>query len=187
MPPASVLPKATWNCGRGFPAPARKPSTPRSITPRPAAPCPSSTTPISRSRPSLNNTAPGHPIPRNRVSAPLGTHNALLSARARVHFVHDFAGPLSIKSVTEGSVAWKSGGRELVVNRDSFLVLNHGEIYSLSIESRMPVATLFVFFQDGFVESVHGSLRCADVDPEPAPAHFLGCLHPRDGRIPPIM
>src|SRR5690349_10287581 len=68
----------------------------------------------------------------NRLSAPLGTHNAILRARARTHFVKDFPGPLSIKSVTTGSVAWKSGGRELVVDRDSFLVLHDGEPYSMN-------------------------------------------------------
>jgi len=127
------------------------------------------------------------PIPRNRLTAPLGTRNALLSARARTHFVNDFAGPLSIKSVAEGTVAWKSGGRELVVDRDSFLVLNHGEPYSMAIESRTPVATLCVFFQEGFVESVHGSLAGDAIDSEPAPARFLGRLHARDSRILPRM
>ena len=123
----------------------------------------------------------------NRLTAPLGTHNALLSARARTHFVQDFAGPLSIKSVAEGTVAWKSGGRELVVDLDSFLVLNHGEPYSMEIESRTPVATLCVFFQDGFVESVQASLAPDAIDPAPAAAGFLGHLHARDGRILPRM
>jgi hypothetical protein len=63
----------------------------------------------------------------NRPSAPLGVRNAVLWARGRQHFVKDFPGPLSIKSVTAGTVSWKTGSRELVVDRDSFLVLNHGE------------------------------------------------------------
>ena len=64
------------------------------------------------------------PLPLNRLSAPLRRANAVLRARSRVHFVHEFAGPLSIKSVTEGTVSWKCAGRERVVDRDSFLVLN---------------------------------------------------------------
>jgi AraC family transcriptional regulator len=125
------------------------------------------------------------PLTRNRLTAPLGTHNALLSARARTHFVKDFAGPLSIKSVAEGTVAWKTGGRELVVDRDSFLILNHREPYSMEIDSRTPVSTLCVFFQDEFVESVHASLVQDDIDSEPAPARFPGYLHVRDSRILP--
>jgi AraC-like DNA-binding protein len=128
----------------------------------------------------------GHrPVRLNRLTAPLGTHNALLSARARAHFVRDFPGPLSIKSVTEGTVAWKTGGRELVVDRDSFLILNHREPYSMEIESRKPVSTLCVFFQDGFVESLQASLTQAGIEPAFAAAAFPGRLHARDTRILP--
>jgi AraC family transcriptional regulator len=121
------------------------------------------------------------------LSAPLGSHNAVLRARSRTHVVKDFAGPLSIKSVTAGAVAWKSGGRDLVVDRDSFLVLHAGEPYSMNIDSREPVGTLCVFFQHGFAESVQASLANGDLDREPAPAPFLGHLHTRDDRILPRM
>jgi AraC family transcriptional regulator len=123
----------------------------------------------------------------NSLSAPLGTQNAILRARSRTHIVKDFAGPLSIKSVTAGTVAWKSGGRELVVDRDSFLVLQDGEPYSMNIDSRMPVGTLCVFFQHGFAESVQASLTQDALDAEHAPTPFLGHLHTRDDRILPRM
>jgi AraC family transcriptional regulator len=128
-----------------------------------------------------------HPFPRNSLSAPLGTHNAVLRARSRTHTVSDFAGPLSIKSVTAGAVAWKSGGRELVVDRDSFLVLHDGEPYSMNIDCRTPVGTLCVFFQHGFPESVQASLANRDIDAEPARTPFLGHLHAKDDRILPRM
>jgi AraC-like DNA-binding protein len=126
-------------------------------------------------------------LPLNRLSAPLRGSNAVLRARSRTHFVKDFAGPLSIKSVTEGTVAWKCSGRERLVDRDSFLVLKLGEPYSMEIDSRTPVSTLCVFFQDGFVESVHGSMVGTDIEGECAPAPFLGGLHSRDNRILPRM
>ena len=130
----------------------------------------------------------GEPRPsRNMLSAPLGTHNAVLRARACRHRVMDFAGPLSIKSVVAGTVAWRSGGRDLMVDRDSFLVLHDGEPYSMNIDSRTPVATLCVFFQRGFAESVRGSLASGGIDPAPEPAPFLGHLHTRDDRILPRM
>jgi AraC-like DNA-binding protein len=124
-------------------------------------------------------------IPLNRPTAPIGRRNAVLRARSRVHSVRDFPGPLSIKSVTEGTVVWKTGGRDLAVDRDSFLVLNQGEPYSLDIESRTPVATLCVFFEPGFVEGVRTSLTTGDPDAEPAPPGFVARLHPRDARILP--
>jgi AraC-like DNA-binding protein len=123
----------------------------------------------------------------NSLSAPIGERNAVLRARARTHFVKDFPGPLSIKSVTEGAVAWKTGGRELTVDRNSFLVLNHSEPYSLEIDSRAPVATLCVFFEPHFVRSVAASLATDEIDPVPAAVPLLARLHPRDDRILPRM
>ena len=123
----------------------------------------------------------------NSLSAPLGTHNAILRARSRTHVVKDFAGPLSIKSVTAGTVAWKSGRRDLVVDCDSFLVLHDGEPYSMNIDSPTPVGTLCVFFQQGFAESVQSALANGELDAEPTPAPFLGHLHMRDDRILPRM
>jgi AraC-like DNA-binding protein len=127
------------------------------------------------------------PLPLNRISAPLRSSNAVLRARSRTHFVKDFAGPLSIKCVTEGAVAWKCAGRERVVDSDSFLVLNLNEPYSMAIDSRTPVSTLCVFFQDGFVESVHASLVGDEIESESEPLPFLGGLHSRDHRILPRM
>jgi AraC-like DNA-binding protein len=126
-------------------------------------------------------------LPLNRVSAPLRRANAVLRARSRTHFVKDFAGPLSIKSVTEGSVQWRCEGRGRLVDRDSFLVLNADEPYSMAIDSRTPVSTLCVFFQDGFVESVYASMVRNELAPESGPLPILGGLHSRDGRILPRM
>jgi AraC family transcriptional regulator len=123
----------------------------------------------------------------NRPSTPLGVRNAILWARGRRHVVENFPGPLSIKSVTSGTVAWKTGGREMLVDRDSFLVLNHGEPYSMHIDSRQPVTTLCVFFEPGFVESVCGSLAQPDLESETAPANFLPRLRMADARILPRM
>ncbi|HLK63036.1 MAG TPA: AraC family transcriptional regulator [Bryobacteraceae bacterium] len=127
-----------------------------------------------------------HPF-RSTLSAPLGTHNAVLRARSRVHVVKDFAGPLSIKSVVAGTVAWRSGGRDLVVDRDSFLVLRDGEPYSMNIDSQTPVATLCVFFRRGFAESAGASMAQAGIEVEGGRAPAIGHLHARDERILPRM
>src|SRR5258708_5565639 len=113
----------------------------------------------------------------NRPSAALGVRNAILCASARRHSVTDYPGPLSIKSVTSGMVAWKTGGRELLVDRDWFLVRNDGEPYSMNIDAREPVSTPCVFFAPGFVESVCGSLAGDDVEPAAIPAKFAQRLH----------
>jgi AraC family transcriptional regulator len=86
--------------------------------------------------------------------AHLGTDNVVLHARAKGHSVEGYAGPLSIKTVLAGRVAWIIGGRELVVDRSSFLILSAGERYSMNIAAVKPVETCCVFFAPGFVERV---------------------------------
>jgi AraC family transcriptional regulator len=123
----------------------------------------------------------------NRPSAPLGVRNAILCASARRHSVTDYPGPLSIKSVTGGRVAWKTGGRELLVDRDSFLVLHHGEPYSMEIDTHVPVSTLCVFFVPGFVESAAASMVSDELEGEGLPLTFAQRLHSADTRILPRM
>jgi AraC-like DNA-binding protein len=127
----------------------------------------------------------GARIPLNRPTAPLGLSNAVLRARSHVHYVKEFPGPLSIKSVTQGTVAWQVGGRRLKVDPDSFLVLHQGEPYSMNIESRTLVSTMCVFFEPGFVESVHAAMGSRDLEPAAASRPDFGALHRRDERILP--
>src|SRR5262249_48349633 len=63
-------------------------------------------------------------------------------------------GPLSIKTVLDGEVAWTIHGRDLVVDRSSFLIVAEGEKYSMNIDARRPVETCCAFFAPGFVEGV---------------------------------
>lgn len=86
--------------------------------------------------------------------AKLGVDNVVLQARARRHRVEGYAGPLSIKTVLRGRVAWLVRGRELVVDRSSFLILNAGETYSMNIDAASPVETCCAFFAPRFVERV---------------------------------
>jgi AraC family transcriptional regulator len=70
------------------------------------------------------------------------------------HTVADFPGPLSIKSVVEGQVAWIVDGRNLVVDSRSFLVLSDGQKYSMDVDTPEPIETCCAFFSHGFVEQV---------------------------------
>ena len=46
----------------------------------------------------------------------MGGEHFVLRARGRKHHVRDFAGPLSIKTVIDGRVGWKTGGQEVLVD-----------------------------------------------------------------------
>ena len=117
------------------------------------------------------------------TSSRLGTDNVILQARARRHHVESYAGPLSIKTVLAGQVTWMVGGRELVVDRSSFLILAAGERYSLNIHAAQPVETCCAFFSPGFVEQValdatsplEQALDCPDCAAPALP--YLSALH----------
>jgi AraC family transcriptional regulator len=116
--------------------------------------------------------------------ARFGDDNVILHAKAQRHKVTDFPGPLSIKTVLSGAVTWTVGGRELVVDPNSFLVLGEGERYSMDLHEPRPMETACAFFRRGFVEEmardattrVEASL---DDPTRPAPSlPYLSRLHP---------
>lgn len=117
-----------------------------------------------------------------------GTHNVVLYARSRRHRVGSFTGPLSIKTVLNGRVAWIVAGRELYVDPSSFLILNAGETYSMEIDAPCAVETCCVFFAPGFVERVvldatsplHQAIDSPDRHPPGVP--YLSALHTDEQR-----
>lgn len=123
------------------------------------------------------------------AAAPLGSENCVLAARSRRHSVHEYPGPLSIKTVTSGRVAWRIGRRDVWVDESTFLILNDGEPYSMEIDAAEPVTTCCVFFKTGFVENVLRDLSASDErcleEPEPAATEvlFLNRLHTRSASI----
>jgi AraC-like DNA-binding protein len=113
----------------------------------------------------------------------LGADNLILQARATRHRVEGFAGPLSIKTVISGEVAWIIQGRQLVVDPSSFLILSAGETYSMNIAAERPVETCCVFFAPGFVEELARDLtspleKALDSPAGTAPAlSYLSAFH----------
>lgn len=112
-----------------------------------------------------------------------GADNLVLHATGRRHVVNEFAGPLSIKSVIRGEVHWTIDGRNLLVDPNTFLVLDDGQRYSMNVDAEKPVETCCVFFRSGFVEEsaqdattpIEASL---DSPWRAAPRlHFLSRLH----------
>src|SRR5271170_1003145 len=90
--------------------------------------------------------------------------NLVLHARARRHVVNHFTGPNSIKAVVRGEVVWTVGGRELLVDENSFLFLRAGEEYSMNIETSRAVETCCTFFRAGYVEEVVSDMTSPLVD-----------------------
>ncbi|HKC12615.1 MAG TPA: AraC family transcriptional regulator, partial [Vicinamibacteria bacterium] len=113
----------------------------------------------------------------------LGTHNVLLQGHARTYHVRDFPGPLSVKSVVRGEAWWETADGRFHVEAGRYLILNHGQPYSITVESREEVETLCAFFAEGFVEDVLRGLLTTSArlmeDPDLPPAcGFLESVRP---------
>ena len=68
-------------------------------------------------------------------------------------------GFLSIKSFFNGQAHYTSEGGQHAANDTSFLILNHGQPYTIEIDSRKPVESFCVFFAPAFTRMVYGSLH----------------------------
>jgi AraC-like DNA-binding protein len=91
----------------------------------------------------------------NPPPAELGGTNAIVWGRAKQYHVAEFAGPLSIKTVVRGSAMWETREAERLVDSGSYLVLNAGREYSLTVDARETVETFCLFFRNGSVEDAH--------------------------------
>ncbi|SRR6266568_217277 len=96
--------------------------------------------------------SPAGGVAVNAPAAQFGSRHVILWGRGRSHHVHDFAGPLSIKSVVRGSAVWRTGAGRVAIGAATYMVVNDAEPYSIDIESEDPVETFCVFFRRGFVE-----------------------------------
>jgi AraC-like DNA-binding protein len=102
------------------------------------------------------------------VPAPrLWQENAVYSGRAFRHFTGVHEGTLSVKAVLSGHGVWRTPDATYSIHPDQYLVLNHGQRYSLEIESQVPTETFVAFFRPGFVESVRESLCAEGLDTKP--------------------
>ncbi len=115
--------------------------------------------------------------------------NCVLVARSRRHSVQDFPGPLSIKTVNSGRVAWRISHRNVWVDESTFLILNDREPYSMDIDAAEPVSTCCIFFKSGFVENVFRDLAASDdrclqnPAPDGTDLLFLNRLQPRTASL----
>jgi AraC family transcriptional regulator len=138
----------------------------------------------------------------NPPPAEMGGTNAIVWGRAKQYHVAEFPGPLSIKTVVRGSAVWGTREAERLVDRGSYLVLNAGQRYSLTVDARETVETFCLFFRDGCFEDVH---RAESGDPttlldEPmvgaavksngngeARLQFFETLHEHDALVSPLV
>jgi AraC-like DNA-binding protein len=125
----------------------------------------------------------------NPSESQLGKVNAILNGRGRQYFVHDYPGPLSIKSVVRGEATWETDAGSFPVSAGTYILLNHRQPYSMIIESTEVVETFCIFFQAGFVEDVWRSLTSSAerlLDQPFAPTSSIGFFERLQPKQPPL-
>jgi AraC-like DNA-binding protein len=125
----------------------------------------------------------------NPADSPRGDRNVILAGNGRHHFVRDFPGPLSVKSVIDGKGVWSTRHGRFEVDADSILVLNNRQNYTILIDAPQPVRTFCLFFKDRLVEQAwrcHTAATCELLDEPgglPAAVGFFERMHPKEGPI----
>jgi AraC-like DNA-binding protein len=111
----------------------------------------------------------------------------ILAGNGRRHYVREFPGPLSIKSVIRGRGTWTVNRSRFEVDADSVLVLNNRQHYTILIDAPQPVQTFCLFFKTGLVEQAWrchtaGASELLD-DPGrlPEAVGFFERMHPKTG------
>jgi AraC-like DNA-binding protein len=121
----------------------------------------------------------------NPPAAPMGQEHVILWGRGRrEYYVADFPGPLSVKSVVRGEAEWRTSEGRFLVDRESILILNRGQRYSITVEpGRGDVETFCVFFRDGFVERAWQPIEHALEHRSTGGEGFFERLHPKQGVV----
>lgn len=125
----------------------------------------------------------------NPPASRLGIENAILWGRGRRQYhVGEFPGPLSIKTVARGTAEWRVGKSRFEVDASSYLLINHGQEYSITVDAPEPVETFCMFFAKGFVEGAWRSVVTPDqvlLDDPHRETHvgFYERLRPRDSQV----
>jgi AraC-like DNA-binding protein len=102
-------------------------------------------------------------------------------------------GWLSIKSFHCGKAFYNAGQGHFAVDDQHYLVLNHGQPYSITIESETPVESFCVFLQPGLAEDIHRNLISRqsalldDTGDEPHPINFFEKTYRHDDILTPAL
>jgi AraC family transcriptional regulator len=125
----------------------------------------------------------------NPPFAELPRCSALLNGIAQRYHVQQYRTTLSLKSVTQGAALYVTRQGRHLVTEESFLILNHGQEYSLEFQGSTITETLAVFFQRGLVEHVADALatpswrQLDEIAPRSSTTEWYERLYPHTGRI----
>jgi len=122
-----------------------------------------------------------------------GQRTQILHACAKRHHWKG-VGPLSVKCFFKGEATYRVGRACYALREREYLILNRGQSYEISVDSKAPAESLCVFFAAGFVEDVHRSLtlRSSQLLNDPrtpvlSELNFFERIYPRDDLLSPLL
>jgi AraC-like DNA-binding protein len=123
-----------------------------------------------------------------------GNTSFILHEKGYRRYHAEGTGSLSIKSFYNGQAFYEVGRGRFAVDDNSYLILNHGQPYSIAIDSARPMDSFCIFFASGFAEEVHRSLstntvRLVDAPETPAvpSINFFEKTYPHDDILSPAL
>lgn len=128
----------------------------------------------------------------NTTHADPGWQNMVIRTRAAQCHNPVQAGPLSIRCAFGGTEIYESAGGRFAVDDTRYLVINGGDRYSSTIDSRAPVESFCVQFAPALVDDILTTLACPEDQlldhPAPRtrqPVFFFQKLYRHDEHITP--
>lgn len=101
---------------------------------------------------------------------------------------------LSVKTFSHGRALYDSGPGLYSVDDGSYLILNDGQPYSITVESERPVESFCIFFKPGFAEQVyyslsagHSALLDSPEPPDKLRVGFFDKVYPHDDVLSPAL
>ncbi|WGU94413.1 helix-turn-helix transcriptional regulator [Paenibacillus dendritiformis] len=126
----------------------------------------------------------------NRTARPF---SPILHAISRTHYWKGH-GALSIKTFRNGRAFYEAGQGHFAVDDNSYLVLNQGQEYAITIEAEQPVESFCVFFPDSVAEAVLHHLTVSDeqllddpFSPKRGTIEFVQRTYPHDQWVAPAL
>lgn len=131
---------------------------------------------------------------REEFQSRWGRENCIIAGRALQADFGPCAHTLSIRAAWGGTEYCRVAGRTIGVDDDSFLILNHGRVYSTSIRAQQPVETFAISFRTGLAESVYGAVTASLAEAlakgdtlEDRPVEFAEHLQAHDRGVSPVL
>ncbi len=116
--------------------------------------------------------------------------NFILQGKAR-RYCWEGIGALSVKAFRSGQALYQVENGYIAVDDRAYLLLNHAQPYTITIDAQQPVESFCIFFASGFAEDVARSLtvpttRLLDDPAAALPAlHFFERTYPHDTDVSP--